>query len=155
MICNPHVGLRECVHAQLCLTLCDLMDCSPPGSSVRGIFQARILEWVAIPFSRGSSWPRDQTRISCIGRLILYHLSLRYVWSGRSPDLAGKKYVVGQCPASFLNCPAVLILEFWFTENKSPIALPWVGGSRNLPPASVGLLLLRDIWWFTECLRWP
>ena len=51
---------------QLCLTLCDTMDCSPPGSSVHGIFQARILEWVAIPFSRGSSWPMDQTWISRI-----------------------------------------------------------------------------------------
>ena len=53
--------------AQLCLTLCDPMDCSPPGSSVTGIIlQARILEWVAIPFSRGSSQPRDQTRVFCI-----------------------------------------------------------------------------------------
>ena len=41
--------------AQYCLTLCDPMDCSPPGSSVHGSLQARILEWVAIPFSRGSS----------------------------------------------------------------------------------------------------
>ena len=41
------------------------MDCSPPGSSVHGILQARILEWVAIPFSRGSSRPRDQTQVSC------------------------------------------------------------------------------------------
>ena len=47
------------VVAQSCLTLCDPMDCSPPGSSVHGIFQARILEWVAIPFSGGSSGPRD------------------------------------------------------------------------------------------------
>ena len=43
--------------SQSCLTLCDPMDCSPPGSSVLGILQAGILEWVAIPFSRGSSWP--------------------------------------------------------------------------------------------------
>ena len=49
------------------------MDCSLPGSSVHGILQAKILEWVAISFSRGSSWPRDQTRVSCIGRRILYH----------------------------------------------------------------------------------
>ena len=49
---------------QLCLTLCDPMDCSPPGSSVHGILQARIQEWVAIPFSRGSSLPRDQTQVS-------------------------------------------------------------------------------------------
>ena len=53
------------LHAQLCPTLCDPMDCSPPGSSVHGILQARILEWVAIPFSRGSSQPRDQTQVSC------------------------------------------------------------------------------------------
>ena len=45
--------------AQLCATLCDSLDCSPPGSSVHGIFQTRILEWVAIPFSKGSSLPRD------------------------------------------------------------------------------------------------
>ena len=59
--------------AQSCLTLCDPMDCSLPGSSVHGIFQARILEWVVISCSRGSSWPRNQTCISCIGRWILYH----------------------------------------------------------------------------------
>ena len=47
-----------------CLTLCDPMNCSPPGSSVHGILQARKLEWVAIPFSRGSSWPRDWTQVS-------------------------------------------------------------------------------------------
>ena len=47
---------------QSCLTLCDPMDCSPPGSSVHGILQTRILKWVAILFSRGSSQPRDQTR---------------------------------------------------------------------------------------------
>ena len=45
---------------------CDPMDCIPPGSSVHGISQARMLEWVAISFSRGCSWPRDQTPISCI-----------------------------------------------------------------------------------------
>ena len=52
------------------------MDCSPPGSSVHGISQARILEWVAMPSSRGSSQPRDQTcilYISCIGSQVLYH----------------------------------------------------------------------------------
>ena len=49
---------------QLCLTLCDPMDCSPPGSSVYGILRARILEWVVIPFSRGFSWLRDQARVS-------------------------------------------------------------------------------------------
>ena len=47
---------------QSCQTLCDPMDCSPPGSSVHGILQARILEWIAISFSKGSSQPRDWTR---------------------------------------------------------------------------------------------
>ena len=52
--------------AQSCPTLCNLMDCSPPGSSVHGILQARILEWIAILSSRGFSWPRDWTLVSCI-----------------------------------------------------------------------------------------
>ena len=51
---------------QLCPTLWDPMDCSPPGSSVHEILQARVLEWVAISYSRGSSQPRDQTQVSCI-----------------------------------------------------------------------------------------
>ena len=61
---------------QLCVTLSDLMDCSPPGSSIQGIFQARILEWVAMPFPGASSQPRDRTLISCvscIGRRIPNH----------------------------------------------------------------------------------
>ena len=49
------------------------MDCSPPDSSVHGIFQVRILEWIAISSSRGSSWPRDWIHVSCIGREFLYH----------------------------------------------------------------------------------
>ena len=52
--------------AQSCLSLCDPMDSSPPFSSDHGILQARMLEWVAISFSRGSSRPRDRTRVSCI-----------------------------------------------------------------------------------------
>ena len=52
--------------AQLCPTLCDPMDCSLSGSSAPGIFQARILEWVAISFSRRSSWPKDWTQVSHI-----------------------------------------------------------------------------------------
>ena len=62
--------------AQSCLTLCDSVDCGPPGSSAHGILQARILVWVAMSFSRGSSRPRDLTHISyvsCIDRRILYH----------------------------------------------------------------------------------
>ena len=72
--------VHSCSVTQSCLlTLCDPMDfwlCSPPGSSVHGIFQARILEWVAISSSRGPSSPRDWSRMpcgSCMSRQILYH----------------------------------------------------------------------------------
>ena len=59
-------SLHVCAKSlQLCLTLSDPVDCSPPGSSVHGILQARILEWVAMPSSRGSSQPKDPTRVSC------------------------------------------------------------------------------------------
>ena len=54
-----------CLVAQSCPTLSNPIDCNPPGSSVHGIFQARILDWVAISFSRGPSWPRNQTHVSC------------------------------------------------------------------------------------------
>ena len=67
--------MRACVLSCFCLTLCDRLDKSPPGSSARGILQARMLERVAIPFFRRSFQRRDQTWVSCISRYILYHLS--------------------------------------------------------------------------------
>ena len=88
--CGDHFAIRtsiksvccipwsEVLVTQSCLTFCDPMDCCRPDSSVHGILQARILMWVAIPVSRGSSWLRGQTYISCvscIGRWILYHLN--------------------------------------------------------------------------------
>ena len=67
---------------KLCLTLWDPMLCSPSGSSVHGILHARILEWVAIAFFRGSSWPRDPTQVSCIaGRFFT-------VWATTEASLA-------------------------------------------------------------------
>ena len=72
-----------CVCAWLYLTLCDPMDYSPPGSSVHGIFQARILEWVAISSCGGSSPCRSQTTSPasfCVGRQILYHWDTLKVW---------------------------------------------------------------------------
>ena len=73
-----HILLSKCVCAkllQLCPTLCDPVDHSLPGSSVYRILQARILEWVAIHFSRGSSRPKDGTLVLLHCRQILYHLS--------------------------------------------------------------------------------
>ena len=69
--CTQRAQQERLVHAcmcakslQSCLTFCNAMDCRLPGSSVRGILQARILEWVAMPHSRVSSRPRDQTQVS-------------------------------------------------------------------------------------------
>ena len=66
-----------CVSHSACPTLCEPKDCSPPGSSVHGILQAKILEWVAIFFSRGSSWPRDWTQV--------FHIAVRFftIWASR------------------------------------------------------------------------
>ena len=61
--------------AYSCLTLCDPVVCGLPGSSVQGILQARILEWLVIPFSRGLSQPRDQIQVLLHCRQFLYHLS--------------------------------------------------------------------------------
>ena len=69
---------------QSCLTLCDPMDCSPPGSSVHGTLQARLLEWVAMPSSRGSSWPRNKLRSlkspALVGGLFILAPSWKPIW---------------------------------------------------------------------------
>ena len=81
MVC---VCVCMCVYvlaAQSCLILCDPTDYSLPGSSVHGILQARVLEWVAIPLVRGSSQPKDRTQVSCIaGRSFT-------VWATREKDI--------------------------------------------------------------------
>ena len=85
-----------CLVTKSCPTLWDSTECSPPGSSLYGILQARKLGWIAIPFSRGYSQPMDQTRVSYIGRWILYCLA---TWEA----LGSVKYIVqvktGQCLA--------------------------------------------------------
>ena len=77
ILCKTASNKFVCVLcAESCPTLCGPLDCSPPGSSVHGVSQARILEWAAISYPKGSSRPRGQTSIACIsctGRWILYH----------------------------------------------------------------------------------
>ena len=87
------------------------MDCKPEVSSVHRISQARILEWVAIYFSKGSSWSRDRTCVSCIGRLILYHWAtweahwfLKYLPNAR-PEVRDQSVTLKQCSAAFLTPP--------------------------------------------------
>ena len=81
---------------QSCPTLCDPMDCGPPGSSVHGILQARIQGWVAVPFSRGSSQPRDGTQISCTADGVFT------IWATREAPLV--VLVIIYCNAK-LSCP--------------------------------------------------
>ena len=101
-VCSLHLCLFCCLAYRVivaaakslesCLTLCDPIDGSPPGSSIPGILQERTLEWVTIPSSRGSSWPRDWTQVSCIaGRFVpiwairealnVYNSSVWMAWS--------------------------------------------------------------------------
>ena len=90
-----HRYIRPCVCVcsvtKLCLTPLNPMDCSPLGSSMHGISQAKILEQVAISFSRGTSWSRDQTCISCISRRVLY------CWATREDHLYMHIYVIYLC----------------------------------------------------------
>ena len=89
--------------AQSCPTLCYHMDCNPPGSSVHGISQARILEWVAIPFSRGSSWVRDQTWVSrIVGRFFR-------IWNHQERVIKSKAiYFHLLCPSTWFT-PDILL----------------------------------------------
>ena len=80
-----------CLVTQLCLTLCDLMDCSCQAPLSMGILQVRILEWLAMPFSRESSQPRDQTQVLCIaGRFFTIWATREaqeYLWVSSPEDL--------------------------------------------------------------------
>ena len=100
------------MHAQLCLNFCDSMDCSPPVSSVHGIFQARILEWVAISYSKGSSQPRAQSSISyfsCSGRQIPFHWAN---WGARKDLLASVFFFF------FFNQCIMLNLQWKITRHN-------------------------------------
>ena len=99
---------RVCMHAQSiksCLALSSPVDYSPPGSSVHGIFQVRILEWVAIFFSRGSFRSRDWTHVSYIGRQILYHCTTK--------EAPSKGYIY----FIMINCLILLLLTSQFLNE--------------------------------------
>ena len=79
-MCDGSMKVKGLI-TQSCLTLCDPMDSNLPGSSIHGIPQARIVEWAAISFSRGSSPPRDPTQISCIaGRFFTIWATQEEMW---------------------------------------------------------------------------
>ena len=98
---------------QSCPTLCTLMDCSPPGSSVHEILQARILEWVSMPSSKGSSQPRDRTWVSdvfCISRRLFFFYYLRLQ---RSPKYAHT------CVLTSQSCPT--LVTPWTVAHQAPL----------------------------------
>ena len=97
--------------AQSCPILCDPIDCSLPGSSVHGILQARILEWVPIPFSRRSFWPRDWTKVACTaGRFFTVWVArqalLHFIWlqSSKGKELFYDMKIKGNSKFSVYKC---------------------------------------------------
>ena len=125
-----------CLVAQLCQTLCDPVDCSLSDSPVQGVSQARILDWVAISFSRGSSQPWDQTRASCIGRFFTTELLGKPVtcisktsdfWSG-SDNERGRQEKGDVCfpsSAPYQVGPGVLAESFYLKPQVPSLALSW------------------------------
>ena len=103
--------------AQSCLTLYDPMDCSLPGSSVHGILQSRILEWVAMSSSRGSSQPRDQTQVSCIAGRFFTIWATRKSWSwptgSQIPGPGGDRYVSTHISVSRIVTWLFLTISGW------------------------------------------
>ena len=119
------------------------MDCSLPGSSILGIFQARVLEWVAISFSRGSSRPRDRTRVSRIAGMLLLLLSLfSRVRLCATPETAATrlprpwgspgKNTGGGCHF-LLQCMQVKS-ESEVAQSCPTLATPWIAAYQALPP---------------------
>ena len=121
---------------RLCLTLCDTMDYSWPSSSIHGILQARILERIAVPFSRGSSQPREWTWVSHC-RQILYHLSHR-----ETLYFLGylKPYWIKSLFSFFV--PWFPYLQVW----KSPISWVWTTFKEVPAEINVGLLFEFQVW---------
>ena len=98
---------------QSCLTLCNPMDYSPPGSSVHGISQTRILEWVPIPFSRGSSQPRDRTRASYIagGYFTIWATREAQLTGASLPVIFGQRNVYSKILCFLLNFKSALCIQ--------------------------------------------
>ena len=131
--------------AQSCPTLCDLMDCSPPGSSVHEIFQARILEWVSISFSRGSSQPGDRTQVTCTAGRFFTEWATREApiflwapffgggqdyWSGLPFPSPGYLPDSGMEPGSPALQPGSLPLNHQGSKHRNKYLQPWV--TQNL-----------------------
>ena len=118
---SRHVSLCCCfLVTKLRPTLLNPMDCSPPASSVHGICRARIPEWAAISFSRGSFWPRDWTHVSCIGRWNLYCWATREAQSQAQMFALQMSVVWFSDQIQILFCSLVSFFPFlfhWFIQS--------------------------------------
>ena len=83
---DPHAARMHAKLLQSCPTLCDPMNCSPPGSSVLRILQARVLEWIAVPSSTVSSWPRDWTHILISPALASWFFTTSATWESQRQE---------------------------------------------------------------------
>ena len=113
---HAHTTMKyhTCSVAKLCSILCDPRNYSPPDSSVHGISQARILEWVVMTLSRGSSWPRDRTLVSCIDSWILD------CWVTNGEAHFGWYSSLSPCFLCFLFLP------FFFLKFESTKGIVWI-----------------------------
>ena len=120
---------------QSCPIHCDPMDCSPPGSSVHGILQATILEWVAIPFFRGSFQPRSWTQVSCIAGRFFTIWAIRKALSYSNPSMP--KHVLRTHP--FLPQVRLLCHSSALIQGLVP---SWLCSRAPWPPASCSAVFL-------------
>ena len=151
-------GYYSSVHVQSCPTLCHPMGHSPPGSSVHGILQARILEWVAISFSRRSSRPRNRTQVSCIAGRFFTELQGGLLLIGRA---VLKKFLSILSADWWVVFPSCLLfgLKHPSTGADSPLGRgrPW-GRNSSLPGGSGQWGLTRDATagdFVPPASRWP
>ena len=146
MICqlcwNHNIWVVVCCWvAKSCPNILWPRDYNPPGSSIHGISQARVVEWVATSFSRGSPWPRNRTHIPCIGRRILYHWASCAMVSHSHVRLFVIPWTVA--------CQAALSMRFSRQEYRSGLPCPPPGnlpdpGIKSVFPAWAGGLF--SIW---------
>ena len=133
--------------AQLCPTFCDPMDCHPPGSSVHGSSQARILEWIAIPFFGGSSQPRDQTQVSCVaGRFFIWATREAQTQSPIPIPCSSTREISAQTALSFSWQSIARVSALWssFPPSSSVVAgAQW--GVRELQKLHVNRLILSCV----------
>ena len=133
--------------AQSCLSFCNPMDWSPPGSSVHGILQQSIREWIAIPFSRGSSWPRDPTQVSWTAGRFFTIWSTREARWGFIPtvQLVAIVFALSSDRPYYSFCWMIICEIFWSESGSGVIHFGCNIETGNFVPVSI---------WDRKLLKW-